>query len=92
MKYNKTLALIPAILLAACGGGDKQTIDEKPRPGSMVYSFPMDGQADVSPKADIVLRFSHPITDDEATLQNKIILQSSGQSQPFENSPFRHYP
>ena len=83
MKYNKTLALIPAILLAACGGGDKQTIDEKPRPGAMVYSFPMDGQADVSPKADIVLRFSHPITDDEATLQNKIILQSSGQSQPF---------
>ncbi|MEC9040444.1 MAG: Ig-like domain-containing protein [Pseudomonadota bacterium] len=83
MKYNKTLALIPAILLAACGGGDKQTIDEKPRPGAMVYSFPMDGQADVSPKADIVLRFSHAITDDEATLQNKIILQSSGQSQPF---------
>ena len=35
MKYNKTLALIPAILLAACGGGDKQTIDEKPRPGAI---------------------------------------------------------
>jgi hypothetical protein len=83
MKYNKTLALIPAILLAACGGGDKQSIDEKPRPGSMVYSVPMDGQADISPKADIVLRFSHAIIDDEATLQNKITLQSNDQPQPF---------
>ncbi|HAC27114.1 MAG TPA: hypothetical protein DCF82_04780, partial [Marinobacter hydrocarbonoclasticus] len=55
----------------------------KPRPGSMVYSFPMDGQADISPKADIVLRFSHAITDDEATLQNKITLQSNDQPQPF---------
>lgn len=49
----------------------------------MVYSFPMDGQADISPKADIVLRFSHAIIDDEATLQNKITLQSNDQPQPF---------
>lgn len=83
MKYTKTLALIPAFFLAACSGGDNQTILEKPRPGAMIYSFPMDGQADVSPETDVILRFSHAITDDVSTLQNKISLQSDGQSQAF---------
>ena len=73
MKQFKTLALIPAMLLAACGGdSDTQTMKEKTTPGAMVYSFPMDGQNDVSPKADIVLRFSHAVVDDEATLAEKI--------------------
>jgi len=31
MKYNNTLALIPALLLAACGG-DEQTMNEKVYP------------------------------------------------------------
>src|SRR5690554_5615406 len=73
MKQFKTLALIPAMLLAACGGdSDTQTKKEKTTPGAMVYSFPMDGQNDVSPKADIVLRLSHAVVDDEATLAQKI--------------------
>lgn len=42
MKYNNTLALIPALLLAACGG-DEQTMNEKVSPGSVVYSYPADG-------------------------------------------------
>lgn len=83
MKYNKTLALIPAILLAACGGSDEQTVNEKVTPGSLVYSYPMDGQADVSPKADIVLRFSHTIVDDESTLAEKIRLSSTDGSPAF---------
>ena len=85
MKYNNTLALIPALLLAACGG-DEQTMNEKVSPGSVVYSYPVDGQADVSPKADIVLRFSHALTDEDADLQNKILLQSQEQSLPFSIS------
>ncbi|HAZ88296.1 MAG TPA: hypothetical protein DCW82_04275, partial [Marinobacter adhaerens] len=85
MKYNNTLALIPALLLAACGG-DEQTMNEKVSPGSVVYSYPADGQADVSPKADIVLRFSHALTDEDADLQNKILLQSQEQSLPFSIS------
>jgi len=82
MKYNKTLALIPAILLAACGG-DEQVVKEKVTPGSVVYSYPMDGQADVSPKADIVLRFSHAIVDDEETLAGKIQLATETGSPTF---------
>src|SRR5690554_555300 len=83
MKYNKTLALVPAILLAACGGSDEQTMNERSAPGSVVYSFPMDGQADVSPKTELVLRFSHAITDDEATLREKIRVMSGDTSHDF---------
>jgi len=83
MKYNKTLALVPAILLAACGGSDEQTMNERSAPGSVVYSFPMDGQADVSPKTELVLRFSHAITDDEATLREKIRVSSGDTSHDF---------
>lgn len=82
MKYNKTLALIPALLLAACGG-DEQSINQKTTPGSVIYSYPADGQADVSPKADIVLRFSHAITEDDASLTSKISVQSDGTVVPF---------
>ncbi|MDL0432448.1 Ig-like domain-containing protein [Marinobacter sp. TBZ242] len=64
MKYNKTLALIPAMLLAACGGDD-QSINEPVTPGSVVYSYPADGQSEVSPKADLVLRFSHALSDED---------------------------
>lgn len=81
MKQFKTLALIPAMLLAACGGSDeqdiKQSVKDSNQSVSLVYSYPMDGQADVSPKADIVLRFSHAIADNEATLIDKIQIESS---------------
>lgn len=83
MKYNKTLALIPALLLAACGG-DEQTINQKTTPGSVIYSYPADGQADVSPKTDIILRFSHAITEEEADLATKISVASSGTVIPLD--------
>ncbi len=85
MKYNKTLALVPALLLAACGG-DEQTMNETVSPGSVIYSYPTDGQAGVSPKADIVLRFSHALTDEDAGLQEKILVESQGQPVPFSIS------
>src|SRR5690554_2721702 len=49
----------------------------------MVYSYPMDGQNDVRPKADIVLRFSHAVVDDEATLAEKIKVESDGDAVAF---------
>lgn len=70
MKYNKTLALVPALLLAACGG-DEQSVNQKASPGSVIYSYPADGQLDVSPKADIVLRFSDALTEEKAGLKKK---------------------
>lgn len=85
MKYNKTLALVPALLLAACGG-DEQTMNETVSPGSVIYSYPTDGQAGVSPKADIVLRFSHALTDEDVGLQEKILVESQGQPVPFSIS------
>ncbi len=82
MKYNKTLALIPAILLAACGG-DEQTMNERVTAGSVVYSYPMDGQSDISPKTDLVLRFSHAIVDTEQELASKIRVSAAGTDVPF---------
>lgn len=80
MKYNKTLALIPALLLAACGG-EEQTMDEKVTPGAVVYSYPADGQSEISPKSDIVLRFSHAVSDEN--LANKIRVSDGEQVLPF---------
>src|SRR5690554_5348340 len=82
MKYNKTLALIPALLLAACGG-DEQTMNQKTTAGSVIYSYPADGQAGISPKTDIVLRFSHAITEDDADLISKINVDLNGTAVPF---------
>ena len=76
MKYNKTLALIPAILLAACGG-EEQTIKPELPSGSVIYSYPADGQAGISPTSDIVLRFSHAITEDEAAIAGKILVSGN---------------
>lgn len=77
MNYKSTLILLPAFALAACGGGQEQTLNQPAQPGSVIYSFPADGQTEVSPKADIVLRFSHAITDEDVI--SKIRL-SNGES------------
>ncbi|MCS5563716.1 MAG: Ig-like domain-containing protein [Oleiphilaceae bacterium] len=82
MKYNKTLALIPAVLLAACGGSE-QSMNEPTEAGAVVYSYPADGQTGISPAADIVIRFSHPITDTEADLQSKILVSNGSNPVPF---------
>lgn len=82
MKYNKTLALIPALLLAACGG-DNQSIDEPASGGAVIYSYPTDGQSGVSPQSDTVLRFSHPVTESESELQDKIEITANGSAVPF---------
>lgn len=65
MNYKNTLALLPAAILVACGGGDDQTVNEPATPGSVVYSYPADGQREVSPKADLVLRFSSALSDND---------------------------
>ncbi|MBZ2189164.1 Ig-like domain-containing protein [Alcanivorax sp. JB21] len=56
-----TLGLL--MLVGGCGG-DKQTTrtdwGDRPR---LEYSFPYHGQPEVSTRAPVVLRFSHPLTD-----------------------------
>ena len=44
-------------------------MNPKTSPGSVIYSYPADGQQGVSPKADIVLKFSDPITDDDIAVK-----------------------
>ncbi|MFL1456166.1 Ig-like domain-containing protein [Marinobacter sp. GN3S48] len=72
MNYKNTLALLPAAILAACGGGDGQEVNEPRTPGSVVYSYPSDGQGEVSPKSDLVLRFSHALSDEDVASKIRI--------------------
>lgn len=57
--------LVAAILLSSgCGGGSKQRTSTANREHARLeYSFPYDTQQEVSPRAPVALRFSHPLTD-----------------------------
>jgi hypothetical protein len=71
MNYNKTLALIPALLLAACSG-DKQTINKPEAAPELYFAYPADtpvsanGQQQfttaVPVSAPIFLRFTDIVT------------------------------
>ncbi|WP_336367349.1 Ig-like domain-containing protein [Marinobacter sp. C2H3] len=82
MTQLKPLVLVPALLLAACGG-DKQTMNATTPAGSVVYSYPADGQTGVSPKSDIVIRLSAPVADDETTLEDRIQVRGAGNPVAF---------
>ncbi|TBW52235.1 hypothetical protein EZI54_16480 [Marinobacter halodurans] len=82
MKYNKILALAPALLLAACGG-EEQTVSQPQTPGSVIYAYPADGQASISTKADVVLRFSNAITDEDVASKIRITADGGSSSVPF---------
>ena len=83
MSLKHALIVVPMLLLSACGG-EKQTVIPTSDAGSVVYSFPADGQVNVSPKADLVLRFSDAITDDAAA--SKIRLVADGDATPIDVS------
>ena len=54
-------------ILAACGGSssDEQTVSfDNWQETEVVYSYPFDGQAEVSPNAPVVVRFSDPVEVD----------------------------
>lgn len=87
MNYNKILALTPLLLLTACGAGDEQTMDELQTPGAVIYTYPADGQANVSTKADIVLRFSNPITDEAVADKVQITPTGGGDAIDFSVTP-----
>ncbi|MEX2475884.1 Ig-like domain-containing protein [Marinobacter sp.] len=84
MNYKNTLALLPIAILAACGG-DEQTINEPRTPGSVVYSYPSDGQGELSPKTDLVLRFSHALADED--VESKIRVTAGDDTVAFTTEP-----
>lgn len=89
MKFRHSLILLPALALTACSGGnenDAQTLIDPPGTtvnGSVVYSYPADGQSEVSARSDLVLRFSHAITDSDQALAEKILVMTGGEPVTF---------
>ncbi|NWO08605.1 MAG: hypothetical protein HLX50_23725, partial [Alteromonadaceae bacterium] len=55
MKQFKLLALVPAMLLAACVGDDEQAVEHKTTLDAVVYSFPEADHAHYSTATDNVI-------------------------------------
>jgi hypothetical protein len=61
-KIWMRIALVLPLLLSGCGG-DTQKITFNWEKSRLEYSYPYEGQREVSVRAPIVLRFSHALTD-----------------------------
>lgn len=89
MKFRQSLVLLPAIALTACSGGNDnppQTMKDPITPGSVVYAYPADGQTEVSPRTDLILRFSLAVTDEPDALADKIQVTADGDPVSFDIS------
>ncbi|WP_375177211.1 Ig-like domain-containing protein [Marinobacter mobilis] len=69
MIRNNTTVLIAAALtlLAGCGGDQAVMLSAEAPPG-LIYSYPADGQQEVAPQADLVLRFSTVVAEPRLAL------------------------
>lgn len=83
MNHRLLTIALPALLLSACGG-EEQTIqtDSSAQSASLTYAYPADGQTNVSPETDLVLRFSEPVPETEI----EHILLQEGSGQPMDLS------
>jgi len=61
--------MLTALLVTACGGGSQRVDFSSTRQASLIYSYPYDGQQEVPTHAPVVLRFSEPLTTQDAAAQ-----------------------
>ncbi|MFN3713747.1 MAG: Ig-like domain-containing protein [Alcanivoracaceae bacterium] len=74
--------ILPALVIGLIGcGGDTQKVTFHWEKARLEYSYPYDGQREVSMRAPAVLRFSHPL-DAEADLGAIELLDSDNQPVP----------
>jgi len=79
MNLKTPLLALSVLALAGCNAASDsstQTMKDTLSPGSLVYAYPADGQSEISPRADVILRFSHALTETSASLEQKISLKS----------------
>ncbi|RMJ06105.1 hypothetical protein DOQ08_00789 [Marinobacter litoralis] len=70
---TKLLALpVIALLVAACGDSDTLEIEAKTDNPDLVFSYPTDGQRNVSPAAQVILRFSEPVDTESLKASAKL--------------------
>ena len=64
------------LLLPGCGGDESAiTFTRSPTPKSLIFAYPYPGQREVTPSAQIVLRFSAPLDESVAAdLENRLQL------------------
>ena len=79
MKRALFGAVSSVLLLTACGGGNEiQSIETPADPAALVFSYPADAQRNVSPVADVVLRFSESV-DLDSVADNVVVRQADSQ-------------
>ncbi|MFP3978261.1 Ig-like domain-containing protein [Marinobacter sp. KMM 10035] len=74
MKHRLLTLPLLASLIVACSDSDTLELTPKLANPDLVYSYPTDGQRNVSPATDVVLRFSEPVDSD--SLQRSARLRS----------------
>ena len=69
--------LLPNVLLLSGCGGDNSaiTFTRSPTSKSLIFAYPYPGQREVTPSAQVVLRFSAPLDESVAAdLENRLQL------------------
>jgi hypothetical protein len=78
-KQSIILTLLAAFALVGCGG-DEQTVTPPPPGADVFYTYPFDGQANVSTRSRMVVRVSSPVTN--GGMLNSGVVQLSADGTP----------
>ncbi|MCG8394829.1 MAG: Ig-like domain-containing protein [Pseudomonadales bacterium] len=81
-KNNIALTALAAALVAGCGGSDDSVSFNTPtfNPRNLHYTYPLDNQQQVAPRAIVALQFSHEVNADA---DNFLFTGPDGEDVPF---------